>query len=699
MIRPVRRFNRSEVSRAFPASVLPGFAALGLLIVWAAHEGGFFPDTWYWGALTMLALLVVTVVGLGPKLGPIPPSVRVAVVAFGLYVLWSYLSITWARYPGAALEGSNRTLLYWLVLGLFAIVPWTVEAALAVLTVFVLAVGAIAVVIMVRLATGDHITSLFVYGRLASPTGYYNASAALFTMAALVGIALSARRELPVLLRAVLLAVGAAGLQLALIGQSRGWLFTLPIVAVVAIAVLSDRLRVVLAATIPMLATLAAVHRLLPVYRVSDNGSRLGRPFTEAAKRAGQTTLALCAAVLIVGALLAWADARRPPIVLSSARRRAVGVAVSALVLIGGAVGATVATHGRPVHFVAREWDGFSHPPTGPAPSSNFAQVGSGRYDFWRVALDAALAHPIGGLGQDNFANYYMLHRRTDEQPEWTHSLELRLLAHTGFVGFGLFAIFFAGAVLAALGARRRAGPLGRAVAGAALLPLAIWTIHGSVDWFWEFPALSGPALGFLGMAMGLERPEPATRGQGAAPPAGRAWRRRAPRAWRRRAPRARTSRARIVALTVGGGLAVAVAAVTLAIPYLAVRETSQASSISGGDPVGALHDLARAASLNPLSADPELDAGVLALRIGRYADAEQRFRQASAREPDDWEAWLGEGLAASELGARAGARHDLLVSHSINALQRVTKQALARVGSHTPLPAAEALRELAAQL
>ncbi len=677
----MRRFIRSEASRRFPAGVVPGLVAVGLLIVWAVHEGGFFPDTWYWGALATLALLTVTVLSLGLRLGTIPPTVRAALVFLGLYVMWSYLSITWAQYPGAALEGSNRTLLYWLVFALFAVVPWTVEAALAAMAAFVLAVGTVAVVIMIRLATGDHIVGLFIFGRLATPTGYYNASAALFTMSAVVAVALAARRELPVPLRAVLLAIACAGLQLALIGQSRGWLFTLPLVALAAVAVLSDRLRLVVAATAPIVATLVAVHRLLDVYRVSANGKLVGRAFRDAAMRAGRTSLVLCAAVLLVGALMALADGRLPPLTLSGARRRALGLAVAAVVVVGGSVVATVATHGRPFHFVAREWDGFSHVPTGPAPSSNFTQVGSGRYDFWRVALDAVLAHPIGGLGQDNFADYYMRRRRTAEQPEWTHSLEMRLLAHTGFVGFALFAIFLASALVAALAARRRARALGRAVVGAALLPLAVWTIHGSVDWFWEFPALTGPALGFLGMATALERAK-----------ASKA-------AVARAAARADRTRIARVALAVASMLAVGAAALTLGIPYLAVRETAQASAISGGDPVGALRDLAHAASLNPLSADPELDGGVLALRTGRYADAEQRFHQAIAREPGDWEAWLGEGLAASALGDRARARHDLSVSHSINPLQPVTRQALGRVSSRAPLSPQRALRELAQQL
>ena len=686
------RFSRSDVSRNFPAVVVPGLAGVGLMIVWAANDGGYFPIVWYWGALALLALLAVTVFGAGAALGPIPRAVQVALIAFGLYVAWSYLSITWAQYPGAALEGSNRALLFWLVFALFAVVPWTAQAALAALVGFVLGIGAIAFVIMTRLATGDHIAGLFISGRLAAPTGYYNSAAALFTMAALVSVALSVRRELPVALRAVLLAIACVGLQLALIGQSRGWLFTLPLVAVAGVAVVSGRLRMVIAAAVPVVATLAVLHRLLHVFTATGGGYHLGRAFTTAAMSAGKISLLLCAVVLVVGTLLALADARLPQIELSPARRRALGVAVATAVVAVCAVGATVATHGHPFHFVAQQWNGFKYESkaTASTPSSNFALVGSGRYDFWRVGLDAFLAHPIGGLGQDNFLAYYLHHRRTGEQPEWTHSLEIRLLAHTGLVGFGLFVTFVIAALVAAVQAFSRAGPLGRAVAGAALLPVIVWTIHGSVDWFWEFPALSGPALGFLGMATALGRPGRRVASGSEAPELPAA----------SKAP-AGTLRARVpaLALRTGGALAVVLAAVTLLLPYLAVIEIAQAQAVSGASPAAALRDYARAANLNPLSSDPGLGGGVLALQTGRYAEAEQRFHQATTRERSElWEAWLGQGLAATALGDRAQARHDFLVSHSINPLQPVTMQALARLKSRSPLSPAQALRELAQQ-
>src|SRR5205807_1194211 len=215
-----------------------------------------------------------------------------------------------------------------------------VRGALTVLLAFTLGVGAIAIVLLVRLASADHVGALVIGGRLAAPTGYFNSTAALFTIEALTAIALAARRELPGLLRGALMGFACAGLQLAVIVQSRGWLFTLPLIALGAIVVLPDRLRVVGAALLPVAAPVAISH---------------------------------------------------------------------------------------PLRFVSRQWNGFSHTESALS-GSHFTDVGSGRYDFWRVSLDAFTAHPAGGLGQDNFAEYYVRHRRTSEEPAWTHSLELRLL-------------------------------------------------------------------------------------------------------------------------------------------------------------------------------------------------------------------------------------------------------------------------------
>lgn len=684
-------------------ALIPGLIVVALMLVWAVHDGGYDADTWYWGALVMVALLTAVLIGRGLRSVRISRAGQVALVAFALYVAWSYLSIAWAGSPGDALAGSNRALLYLVVFATMLVLPWTVRGALIALVAFVVGVGAIAIVLLVRLASADHVAALVIGGRLAAPTGYFNSTAALFTIEALTAIVLASRRELPGLLRGGLIAFACAGLQLAVIVQSRGWLFTLPLVAIVAIVLARDRLRVVAAAVIPVAATAAPIHLLLHVYQATSPGPALDH----AASHAGHTALLLCGLAFVVATVAAWIESLRPQREPSAARRRLLGAVVITVTVVAVGVGGVAATHGDPFGFVSRQWQGFSHVQTASG-GSHFTDVGSGRYDFWRVSLDAFLSHPIGGLGQDNFDDYYVTRRRTGEEPAWTHSLELRLLAHTGLVGFLLFAAFVVAAIVAALRGRRRPGLAG-AAAAAALMPFVVWLIHGSVDWFWEFPALSGPALGFLAVAGALGRPDTGdvssvgpvrmirpVRTDWTAPTA-----RTAPTGWTApTAPTAPGARpvgplARI-AVVAASGLALLAAVVALGFPYVSVREESVASDVRQTDPSRALRDLSTAADLNPLSPDPGRVAGTIALTTGQYGTALRRFEQAISRDPGGWYGWFGAGLAASAGGNRAMARHDFEVARAINHHEPVVRLALDQVDSAHPLPPNAALQELA---
>jgi hypothetical protein len=658
------------------STLIPALVVLALFLLWAAHDGGYDADTWYWGALVMLALTATTVIALGRQRNRLSRASAIALCALVAYLLWSYLSMAWAEAPGWALEGSNRTLLYVLVFALFLVLPWSAKSALAVLVLFALGIGAIALVALLRMASSDHIAQLAIDGRLVFPTGYFNSSVALFMTGALVSTVLATRRELPGLLRGTLLAAACASLQLAVMGQSRGWLFTLPLVVAISIVLVPDRLRVAVAAALPIAGTALEVHGLLHAFP-GTAGASLGH----AAAHAGQVSLLISAGVLVIGTLIAWAETAFPVPSLSPTARRRLGAAAIAVVLIGCAGAAVAATHGDPVGFVKRQWHGFSHEPSAASSGgSHFATVGSGRYDFWRVSLDAFLAHPIGGLGQDNFADYYVPRARTYEEPRWTHSLEMRLLAHTGVVGFALFVTFLVAAIAAALPVLRRGSGTARAVAGVALLPLVVWLVHGSVDWFWEIPALSAPALGFLAMAMTFGDAERRTRQPATSGSAMPAWRGR-----------------RIVAAAgiLIGGLAFLAALVVLTFPYLSVREVSQASNVRQQNPTAALDRLATAARLNPLNPDPGRIGGVIALGTGQYSIAEQRFRQATDREPGGWFAWLGAGLAASALGQPQVAHRDFSTAAAINPRQAAILQSLAAVYSRHPLTSAQAFQLL----
>ena len=113
-------------------------------------------------------------------------------------------------------------------------------------------------------------------------------------------------------------------------------------------------------------------------------------------------------------------------------------------------------------------------------------------------------------------------------------------------------------------------------------------------------------------------------------------------------------------------------------------------------DPARALQDLQTAADLNPLNADPGRIGGTIALQTGQYATARERFQQSISREPGGWYAWLGSGLAASALGDRAAARHDLEMAEAIDSKDAVIQVALDRVDTAHPLTPADALQMVA---
>jgi hypothetical protein len=657
-----------ESLRPYARAGLSGSVAVALMLFWSVDDGGYDAWTWYWGALVALAALAVILTTTNWRRDSMPRPLALAIVFFALYVAWSYLSMLWAQYAGLALQGSNRALLYLLVFALIASVPWSDLAALATMVVYAVGVGVIGVVLLFRFAIGTHVANLFFQGRLVAPTGYVNSTAALFTIGALIAIAIAARRSLPGLLRGALLAFACADLEIALTVQSRGWLFTLPVVAIVAVLAAGARVRTTAHALVPVAGALLATRPLLRVYQLSDT-----RVLQLNAQHAGKIGLLCAAGAFVVATLLAWAEQvrRRPP--LSVTVNRVLAVVAIAVTVAGVAEALYVVSDHAPGPFISRELHAFTANQESDTAASHFVDLGTQRYDFWRVAWEAFRAHPIGGLGQDNFGDYYLTHRRTSLEPVWTHSIELRLLAHTGAVGALLFAGFLIAALIAAIAARRRGDLAHRMLVGAALLALIDWFIHGSIDWFWEMPALSGPALGFLALA-GRLRPEPSEAQAGA-------------RSLVRRIPSP--------ALAIAGATALVAATIVLGLPFLSQEEMLRGESAAHTDVSASLSDFSQAHTFDPLLSDPGELGGTVALTNGRYPIARARFTQAVHAEPGDWFAWLGLGLADSTMGDRAAARTAFDAGLRANSMQLAVRNAVKLVDSRHPLSITKALDEV----
>ena len=625
-----------------------GAFALVPLVILGADNRGFFPDKWYPAALFLVALLAVGLLSL-PSGGRPPTLILVAVGALTAYAAWSYLSISWADQRADAWDGSNRTAMYAVVFALFAL--WRIRGRAAVVLVgaFALATAVVGLEELLSAAAADDPEPRFTGGRLATPIGYPNASAALWSAAFWPCVVFASRRETLPLMRAAF--AGSAVLLggLALMAQSRGWLFALPVVAIAFVAFTPQRVRTTLTLLLVGGAVALTIPSVLDVYDVE------GAELIDAMDGARNAILALAALAAALAGLAALPDRHlRAP---RAVERRA-GLALAIVAACAAVFGSTVyvVERGNPVSDIGDAWDEFKNAGTPKGGESRFgARLGSNRYSFWSVAWDEFAGAPLGGIGADNFQHAYLAKGESREQPRYPHSMELRTLSQTGLVGAALLIVALAAGVASALRALRlRSGPA-RAAAAAGLGAFTYWFVHGSVDWFWEIPALGGPAFALLGLAAGL-----------------------APRrAALRPAPRRRP-------LAAGPGAAVAaVALLALAIslggPWLSERYTDQALGLWRADSGRAFDKLDRAAALNPLSPVPDVAAGSILLRLGRPGEAEQRFRDALEREPGDSYSHLELGAVLVNAGRRTEGLGHLRRANTLDPRDRIIRRTLRR--------------------
>ena len=292
------------------------------------------------------------------------------------------------------------------------------------------------------------------------------------------------------------------------------------------------------------------------------------------------------------------------------APRRLFGTLLAAVVAIGCAAGGTALTHGHPLRFISRQWNGFSHQQTTfssrrtsstsaagdttsgasrwthswPTPS-----VGSGRTTSPTTTsstgaprgalLDAQPRDaPAGADGPDRLPPVRRVHRPSADAgrpraPPWP-AAEPHWL--------------------------RRAAPAGR------------WLIHGSVGLVLGDACAERPGAGLPRARDRLSPPSARPRvPSGAAARQATAERTAEQRQAGDRRPWPRPSHGAV------GGAALLAGVIVLGLPYLSVREVSLGSDAASVDPRVALSDLAIAADLNPLTS--------VAGRLGRRDRAAER--------------------------------------------------------------------------
>ena len=460
----------------------------------AFFSGGYFGPARLIAGIASWALVVMAVL-LTPR--PLPSSTagRVALAGLALLTAWTALSIAWAPLAGRAQDDLQRLLLY---LGFFFAATvllrgraprrW-LEPAL-VLGAFVVMAYALSERLLpgvVELARSESAA-----GRLEQPLSYWNALGLLGA----IGVVLATRvAGDPARPRAMRGASGAAGVALGLgayLSFSRGALAAVAggLVFLVALAP-QGRPQVRAALAVVAASVLAAVvASRLPTVQSIDPGER--GDATEGLIMLGTlVVLALGAAFVVTRQP---AERAAPAASLPVSRATAV-LTVAGVLVVGGTLAAAV-FEGKP--------EGSS--PVRGADPARLSSIDTNRYRYWDVAISSWADKPIAGLGSGGFQVEWLKERDRVDKSGDAHSLYLETLAELGVVGFAFLMAFLGGMAAAVVRLHRRSPGAATALAGG----LAAWAVHVGLDWDWEMPAVTLPAL-MLGAAAVAWSGEPAT--------------------------------------------------------------------------------------------------------------------------------------------------------------------------------------------
>jgi hypothetical protein len=451
-------------------SVVARILVAGLLLAGptalAFDSGGFFDSARTVAGVAAWALVVILAVTGAPL--PRSRAAWLAIAGLAGLTAWTAVSLSWAPLDEPGRDDVGRLLVYTGVLTASAM-AWRdvrdvrlVEPALAAGALVVMLYG-----LSGELGLLDLDESATAAGRLEQPLTYWNAMGSLGAIGFTLAMRVAGTPARAPALRA------AAAASAAPFGMAIYLTFSRGAIAAVAVGV------VALVALSPTRAQLRAVALSLGVGVVAALASESDDPIA----------LAALAVLAIAAAVLQLRLERVPPRTYGLPRR-AVAVGVTLAVLVGAPLAAVALDRGDAE--------------TG-ATASRLDDLGSNRYDYWGVALDAFIEDPLQGTGTAGFRVDWLRDRDIDEPVRDAHSLYLETLGELGLEGFFVLGLFIGGVAAAGVAAVRREREL---VVGAAA-GASVFAVHAAIDWDWEMPAVTLPALVLAGLL--LCRASPAT--------------------------------------------------------------------------------------------------------------------------------------------------------------------------------------------
>jgi hypothetical protein len=476
-------------------------AMLGLFAgptVLAFHAGGYFD----YPRVVAAGLTWLLVLGLAVA-GPLPlPRDRAGQMALAGLVglaVWSAVSLLWAPLIGPALDSVERLLLYIGVL-LVAVALLRDERATRAVEPM-LALGAVVVIgygLSGRLLPGvidlETARSFGAGGRLEQPITYWNSEGLLAAMGLVLCARVAGDRTRPAAMR-VVAAAGCAPLGMGVyLSYSRGAL---------AVALLA---LIVLLATAPSWAQLRAVvvglatGVVAAAFSAAFPGVASLSGTTAEQQRDGAMMLAVVILVMLAGA---WVTAR----VVRAEREGTARLGLLPRVRQLAAVAAIATALCGAVLVVGGLSEGADGRQSAGAVPSRFASVKSLRYEYWRVGAQAFWSDPLQGTGAGGFRVAWRMERRVNGAVTQVHSVVLEMAAELGIAGLAFLGLFLGGVAAAGRRALRRGAPL---APGACAVTVA-WLLHATIDWDWQLPAVTLPALILAaGLLAASELPEPA---------------------------------------------------------------------------------------------------------------------------------------------------------------------------------------------